>query len=308
MVIQEKHGRYLYPLPLPLHLLQKPKSPCPHLPEQSAFHRGSSYWLNRQPWSAALTMESCSHLISFNRVKEALRGKTPPASSEAWRRATEIGRQERRRGIFEQERASIFEIIWDALRPKSQSTGQILTSAWLWGFLPEIREDHKSTHRHINMPIVAKAKWYQRNGRLAAPTDRWRSELQLEERPEGRLSSSSERSVKFTSSIHTHTHTHHSDVLPQWHLEGSSGCIILQLYFYTVWPWSAWKSWSGEEQTGLVISCKANYYLSNISHTINISLSISAHLRRGIKGAGILLTKMNAPSSLPPLWPISLEI
>lgn len=42
------------------------------------------------------------------------------------------------------------------------------------------------------------------------------------------------------------------------------------------------------------------------SPTINISLPISAHLRSGIKRTGIFLTKVNAPSSLPPLTLTSL--
>lgn len=42
-------------------------------------------------------------------------------------------------------------------------------------------------------------------------------------------------------------------------------------------------------------------YLSNISHTINISLPIRAHLRSRINRSGMFLTKMNAPSFIPPL-------
>ncbi len=40
-------------------------------------------------------------------------------------------RQERRRGIFEQQKASMLEVIGETLRLKTQLTAQILTSVWM---------------------------------------------------------------------------------------------------------------------------------------------------------------------------------
>lgn len=70
-----------------------------HLPKQRVFH-SHSYWLNLQPWSAALTIKFRSHFISINKVKEALRGKIPPVFLRPWRRAADMKRGEERRGIL----------------------------------------------------------------------------------------------------------------------------------------------------------------------------------------------------------------
>ncbi len=282
------------------------ENPHPYHPKQHAFHWDSPYWLNLQPWSAALTIKFCSHFISFNKVKEALRGKTPPASSEAWRRATE-------RKTWEEEERHLWTRkginFWNHLR-YAQTKAPINSADPHLGLVVRIftwdkvrSQIHKSTRKHANS---CKSEMISEKWSVGCPD--WKMEVRT---PIGRKTWGKTlmcfRELREVHLLHTHTPITLMSG-PQWHLEGNSGCIILQLYFSTVWPWLAWKSWSKEEQTGLVIRCKANYYLSNIPHTINISLSISAHLRRSIKGAGILLTKMNAPSSLPPLWPISLEV
>lgn len=66
-------------------------------------------------------------------------------------------------------------------------------------------QTHTETQRRID--TVAHTKSYQRNGLLATQIERFRSNLQEEERPEGRLLSALGRAMKCTL---THTHAHRS--------------------------------------------------------------------------------------------------
>lgn len=260
-------------------------------------HSDSSYWLKLQPWSAALTVKSSFH---FHFYQQSIVPRIFGGLEES-------NREEERRGGEERHIWTTKGInVWNDPR-YAQTKALISSSDSHFGLVvrivPDIREDHKNTHRHIVTKVeIISEKW------SVGCTD-WKTKVRTPK---------SQKDLREDSWVLQRDLWNwpppHTEALmqnwPRWQLEGKSECIDLQWYIFFLQDSVAMiiLKKRGGEHTGLVIRLKAHYYLSNISHTINISMSISAHLRRGIKGTGIFLTKMNAPYCLPPLWPILLEV
>lgn len=104
------------------------KNPClQHNMEIAWFFFSRPFYCpNLRAWGAELQIRCCTHFISINKARGALRQNSPLIFWDLGGSNSE-GNSKRRRGNFEQDKALTFEAIRDIFRPKPQSTVQILT-------------------------------------------------------------------------------------------------------------------------------------------------------------------------------------
>ena len=240
--------------------------------------------------------------MSIDKVKETLGGETPAASSEALRGATwRKRREEGEEAIFEQQRASVFEIMAATLRPINSSDLQPAVA----------REDFYLRSSGITKSTQTNKHWRKENDiRQIAPLVAPAGKTEVRTR-RGRSAFGEESGELWRDRWNPPSppkHEHRSDVpmhiRPQRWLEGNTGCIKLRW-----WTTSGQRGLdlpeNAEDEAGPVIWRRARRYLSNISHTINISLSISVHLSRGIGGTWIFFNQ-NERSNLSSTAPTDL--